>query len=76
MTPNPTNTGLATRKTAARQQASRRRSLRVVGNHRRQSGWIDASPELVSATSQAYFRLDRTVIGSPHNPNPKETHGN
>lgn len=75
MTANP-NTGLATRKTAAQQQASRRRSLRVVGNHRRQSGWIDASPELVGTEPQAYFLLDRTVIGSPHNPNPKETYGN
>lgn len=74
MTPNP-NTGLATRKTAVRQQTLRRRSLRLVGNHRRQSGWIDASPKLVSTEPQTYFRLDRTATASPHNPNLKETHG-
>lgn len=74
MTPNP-NTGLATRKTAARQPSLRRRSLRVVENHRSQSGWIDASPELVSTEPQAHFRLDRTATGSPHNLNLKETHG-
>ncbi len=74
MTPNP-NTGLATRKTAVQHQAARRRSLRVRADPCRQSVWIDASPELLNTGPQAYFGLDRTAKGSPHNPNLKETHG-